>query len=429
MFKNYIQKKLENYVKAYFLKHPEVKLVAVTGSVGKTCTKIAIATVLSEHFRVRLQEGNHNTNMSAPLAILGIDYPNNIRSIGAWLAVFNAAKKRINQPTDVDIIVQELGSDRIGQVTHYSTYLNPDISVITAVSLEHMEFFKTIDAVAKEELEVANFSKLVIINRDDIDGQYAKYLTNPNVSTYGTNASAEYHFINQDYSIETGYSGEFFAPEFANPISVKINVLGEQSLRPAIAAGAVAVKFGMTAAEISSGFAKIYPVPGRMNKLRGILNATIIDDSYNSSPLAAESSMRVLYQIDAPQRIAVLGSMNELGEMSASEHEKIGQLCNSNELAWVITVGEQAERYLAPAAKSRGCQVKSFNNAILAGAFVRSILETGAVILFKGSEGNIYLEEAIKEVLQSPDDESKLVRQSTNWLSIKTKFFDKVGNK
>ena len=116
MFKSYIQKKLEKYVKRYFEKHPEVKLVAVAGSVGKTSTKMAIATVLARSLRVRMEDTNHNTHMSAPLSILGIEYPSNVHSPLEWLRVFRAAHKRIKQPTDVDVIVQELGSDRPGEI-------------------------------------------------------------------------------------------------------------------------------------------------------------------------------------------------------------------------------------------------------------------------------------------------------------------------
>ena len=426
MFKMFIQKKLELYVKTYLNKHPDIKLVAVTGSVGKTSTKVAIATVLTERFRVRLQEGNHNTGMSAPLAILGIDYPDDIRKVSNWLAVFRAAKDRIKQPTDVDVIVQELGSDRIGQVPHFGTYLHPDISVITAISPEHMEYFKTLDAVAREELSIASFSKLVLINRDDIDGEFAKYLINPNVNTYGTTAAAEYHYVSENYSIENGHDGNFIAPEWSDPVFATIRVLGDHTLRPAVAAGAVAVKLGMSATEVANGLSKVQSIPGRMNVLRGVDRSIIIDDTYNSSPLAAESSIRVLYQLSVPQRVAVLGSMNELGDMSASEHERIGKMCDPNQLAWVVTVGDEAEKFLAPAAKSRGCQVKSFNSAILAGAFARGVLEEGAAILFKGSEGGIYLEEAVKEVLHSEEDESKLVRQSSEWLQRKSDFFSKL---
>lgn len=426
MFKTFIQKKLESYVKLYFKKHPEVKLVVVTGSVGKTSTKIAIATVLSERFKVRLQEGNHNAEVSTPLAILGIDYPENIKSITTWLGVFRAAKIRIKQPADVDVIVQELGSDRIGQVPHFGTYIHPDIGVVTAVSPEHMEFFKTVDNVAREELSVANFSDQALINRDDIDGKYAKYIINPKIDTYGTNASAEYHFISENYSLESGHKGDFIAPKLLSPIKAVIHVLGEYTLRPAVAAAAVAVKLSLNPAEITKGLAKIRPIPGRMNVLRGVNSSIIIDDTYNSSPLAAKSALRTLYQIDAPQRIAVLGSMNELGETSQVEHEKLGKFCNSGELAYVITVGSEAANFLAPAAKTKGCHVKSFENAQLAGEFVKSIMEKGSVILFKGSEGGIYLEEAIKDVLHSTSDESKLVRQSTEWLQRKQNFFSKI---
>ncbi len=426
MFKNVVQKKLEKYVRAYFKKHPEVKLVTVTGSVGKTSTKIAIATVLAQRYRVRLHEGNHNMDISAPLAILGIDYPSDIHSVGAWLSVFAAARQRIHGPTDVDVIIQELGSDHPGEVAHYGTYLLPDIAVISAVSPEHMEFFGTIEAVAQEELTAANFAKLAIINRDDIDGRFADFLTNPNIDTYGTTAAGEYRFEEQDFTLEAGYTGSLIIPDSADPIPVEIHVVGEHSLRAAVAAATVGIKLGLNATEIASGVAAIRPVPGRMNLLHGIDDTLIIDDTYNSSPLAASSALQALYSIQVPQRVAILGSMNELGTVSAVEHEKIGAMCDPGLLSWVITVGEESEKYLAPAARARGCQVKSFQSAIDAGSFARSILESRAAVLLKGSQGGIYLEEAVK-VLCVMSADHQLVRQSPEWLKIKDDFFSKFA--
>jgi UDP-N-acetylmuramoyl-tripeptide--D-alanyl-D-alanine ligase len=427
MFKKFVQKRLELYVKRYFRKHSEVKLVVVTGSVGKTSTKVAIANLLTEKYRVRLHWGEYNDLISSPVAILGLTYPKNIRSPIEWLAVFRAAKQRINKPTDVDIIIQELGSDRIGEVIHFGTYLKPDIAVITAVSAEHMEFFHTIDKVAEEELGVANYSKSAIINKDDIEGKYAKYLNNEYINTYGTSASAEYHYIVENYSSDEGYEGSFFAPEFTKPVKASIDVVGEHNIRPAIAAAAVGVKLGLNEAEIKNGLSKISSINGRMKKLRGVRDTTIIDDSYNSSPLAAQSALRALYQIPASMRVAVLGDMNELGETSAVEHEEIGKMCDPNQLSWVVTVGEQSGKYLAAAARSKGCQVKSFKDALSAGAFVNSVIQPGAVILFKGSQNGIFLEEAVKVVLHSTDDESKLVRQSPEWLEKKRKFFESIS--
>jgi len=426
MFKKYIQKRLEKYVRKYFIKHPEVKLVVVAGSVGKTSTKMAIATVLASRYRVRLHEGNHNTGVSAPLAILGIDYPGNIKSIGAWLSVFRAAKKRIQDKSDVDVIVQELGIDRIGDMAKFGSYLRPDIAVVSAVTPEHMEFFGNIETVAKEELSVANFSKLAIINRDDIEGRFAEFLTNSAIDTYGTTAAAEYRFEIDEFTLQDGYRGHLFAPEIDPSVAAVIHVVGEHSLRPAMAAAAVAVKLGMMPADIATALGDIRAVPGRMNVLRGMLGSTIIDDSYNSSPAAAEAALQTLYSIEAPQRIAILGSMNELGAMSAEAHQMLGTLCDPNLLAWVITIGEEAEKYLAPAAKVRGCQVKSFRSPLEAGAFAHSVLDEDAVVLVKGSQGNIYAEEAIKIFLHDTEDIERLVRQTPEWLATKQAFFDQL---
>lgn len=427
MFKSYIQKRLENYVREYFTKHPEVKLIGVTGSVGKTSTKVAIASVLSEAFRVRLHMGNHNSQISTPLAVLGIDYPKNIRNIFEWLAIFRAAKKRIIDPTDVDVIIQELGSDRIGEVEEFGTYLRPDISVVTAIAAEHMEFFKTIDAVAQEELGVANYSKSALINKDDIEGKWSKYLQNPNINTYGTSGDAEYHFISGGYTAENGFVGLLYAPELHDPMPATINIFGEHMIRPAVAAAAVGLKMGMNTSQLVRGLEKVRALPGRMNKLRGANKTTIVDDTYNSSPLAVKESIRTLYQMNAPQKIVVLGDMNELGATSASEHEELGKMCDPNQLAWVITVGKESEKYLAPAARAKGCQVKSFSDAISAGSFVREVMEPGAVILLKGSEGGIFLEEAVKLLLHSTADESQLVRQSPDWMVRKRNFFSKIS--
>lgn len=425
MFKNLIQKRLENYVKQYFQKHPEVKLVAVAGSVGKTSTKTAIATVLSRNYRVRMLEGNHNTHMSAPLGILGIDYPENVHSIGEWLRVFRACKRRINEPSDVDVIVQELGTDRPGEIAHFGTYLRPTIGVVTAVTPEHMEFFGSIETVAQEELALANFSELAVVNREDIDGRFANFLTNSNVTTYGTTAAAEYRIEVKDFDIAHGYSGYLVITGFAETFPADIRVFGEHSLRPICAAVAVASKVGMNPRDIAEAIEDVSPVAGRMNILRGQEDTVLIDDTYNSSPASASAALQALYSLAAPQRIAILGSMNELGATSQAEHETLGNLCDPSLLAWVVTIGEEAEKYLAPAARARGCQVRSFRSAIEAGGFVRGVIEPKSVILAKGSQGDIYAEEALKILLHETTEDHELVRQSPAWRKAKDEFFSK----
>ncbi len=422
MFKKLVQKHLEKLTRKYFRRH-HPKLIVVVGGAGKTTTKTAIATVLSTKYRVQLEESNINDQFAVPLAILGIKYPENIHSIGTWLKVFKAMRIRIKSPTGVDVIIQELGTDHPGEIPHFATYLKPDIAVVTSVVPEHMEFFKTMDAVAQEELSVAGFSNLTVINRDDVPQEFAKYADTTNITTYGLTAESEYHFDTIAGAPLDGYTGNFISPEF-DPMQVSIRLVGEHNLKAGVAAGLIGAKMGMNALEISTGLAQITPVSGRMRILPGYRGTTLIDDTYNSSPAAAVEALRTLYQIDAPQHIAILGSMNELGGMSAKAHTEVGEMCDPGLLDWVVTIGADAARYLAPAARARGCQVESFVSPLDAGAFVNKVMQPGAIILAKGSQNGVFAEESVKMLLAHIDDEKKLVRQSPKWVATKNAQFE-----
>jgi UDP-N-acetylmuramoyl-tripeptide--D-alanyl-D-alanine ligase len=189
----------------------------------------------------------------------------------------------------------------------------------------------------------------------------------------------------------------------------------------AVAAG---IKLGLTPADIVAGIALVRPVPGRMNMLRGMNGTVIIDDTYNSSPAAVSAALQTLYSYsDAPQRIAILGDMRELGDSSKFEHEKLGMLCDPGLLDWVVLVGPDCEAYTAPTARARGCQVHIARNALEAGEFVRSVTSEGAIILAKGSQNTIFLEEAVK-ILCDLSEHTQLVRQSSEWLKTKSTYFE-----
>lgn len=428
MFKRFVTKKLQKYVRKYFTLHPEVKLVAVVGSVGKTSTKRALAHLLSQRYRVRMHEGNHNTELSVPMAILGIAMPPNLRSIRQWMLVFSAARRRIKQPTDVDVIVQELGTDHPGDIAAFGTYLVPDIALVTAITPEHMEFFGSIEAVAQEEMSITNYSRFTLINRDDVEGRFANFANNPNFSTYGTTGAAEYRYEQQGFTVDTGYNGNVIAVG-QEPFAATVKVVGEHSLRPVMGAVAASMVLGLQPAEVAAGLATIEPVPGRMNLLHGIDDTLIIDDTYNSSPAAAAAAIQTLYSLDmVPQRILVLGDMRELGAHSQAEHEKLGAMCDPNMLSWVVLVGPDCEKYLAPLARQRGCQVHVAPDAIRAGMFVRSVTEEGAAILVKGSQNNIYLEECVK-ILCNISEDVELVRQGAEWTKVKDALFSRYADK
>ena len=422
MLKGMIQKRLEKKVQQYFAAHPEVKLVAVTGTAGKLTTMTTIATVLSGSYRVRMQEKSRATPLEVALDVLGIEQPPS-SGLGAWWQVLRAAKQRIKQPTDVDVVLVGIESTAPGQMAQYSAFLRPSVGVVTAVAPEQLGEFGSLERVAEERLALANFSELALINRDDVDGRFASFLTNGSLDTYGTTSAAEYRFETSDVTPEDGYRGTMFAPELPQGVAAHLQVVGEHSLRPVMAAFAVAVKLGMTTENIVAGVQSIRPVPGRMNMLRGLEDSLLIDDTHSSDPASAEAALQTLYSFQAPQRLACLGDMAGLGDASAAEHQALGNLCDPNLLAWVITVGEQAEKYLAPQARARGCQVKSFRTALEAGAFAHKVMERGAIVLAKGSGEGIYLEEALKIVLHDTHEDHELVRQSPEWMAKKAPLF------
>lgn len=421
MFKKILLPLLERKVKKYFKKHKPI-LVVVVGSVGKTSTRRAIATVLAEKLRVRTHDENYNMEVSVPPSLLGVEYPEDPHSINAWFQVLRAMSLRIRQPKDVDVIVQELGTDKPGDVPYFGKYLSPDIAVVTAVSDEHMEHFNSLDDVAREELSVATYAKLTIVNDDDVDTKYAGYADTHSIDTYGLNPHAEYRFIVQPASPLDGRMGQLIAPEWGS-LPVNAQLIGDHALKAVAAAACVATKLGLGPDEIAVGVSKIRPTKGRMNILRGLDGTTIIDDTYNSSPLAAKAALQTLYSIDTPQRIAILGSMNEFGAASPAAHRAVGDFCDPAKLEWVVTIGDEAQKYLATAAASKGCQVRSFKTPYQAGGFVHSVMRSGAVILAKGSQNGVFAEEAVKELLHSTEDEEQLVRQSEYWHKVKEQAF------
>jgi UDP-N-acetylmuramoyl-tripeptide--D-alanyl-D-alanine ligase len=424
-FKQYILNRLERRVQQFFTHNPQTKLIAVVGSVGKTSTKFAIANVLSQKYRVLAQEGNHNAEVSVPLAILGIEFPDELFSFRQWLAVLRMAKQRTKPGSlPCEVIVIELGTDMPGQIARFGSYLKPDITVISAITAEHMEFFGTLENVAKEELSVGHFSKAVLVNRDDVSEQFASMLEATDIDTYGMSGIAEFHFLVEGMSAKGHMKGTMVTPQFGEQ-AMQLQVVGEQSVKPIVAAVAVGVRLGLTVEQLKRGAEAVVPVKGRMQPLVGVNGSLLIDDTYNSSPLACIAALQTLYSFPNQQRIAVLGSMNEMGAYSKQAHEEVGSVCDPSLLEWVVTIGDDAGNYLAKTAHGRGCPVKSFKSPIEAGAFVHSVLQPGAVVLLKGSQNGVYAEEATKTLLENSQDEEKLVRQSLSWMEKKNQFLSK----
>jgi UDP-N-acetylmuramoyl-tripeptide--D-alanyl-D-alanine ligase len=398
-------------------KKNDFKVIAVAGSVGKTSTKLAIAKTLGASHKVLYQDGNYNDRLTVPLIFFGQTEPG-IYDIFAWRKILRENKRQLKQKYPYDIVVVELGTDGPGQLQDFA-YLNPDITVITAIADEHMEQFKTLDAVAAEELVPLGFSKQSLFNVSDIP---ADYLPSANYHSYGLYIDADYAVSERLARSLQGQKLTFKLPGDKS-LAAEVSTLGDQGSKIALAAVAVADMLGLSTAAIKKSLSAIAPVAGRMQILAGKKGSLIIDDTYNASPVAVEAALDVLYMTEAKRRIAILGSMNELGEDSATLHTEIGGYCNPKKLDLVVTIGHEANEYLAPAAKNQGCDTKTFDSPYEAGRYVAGQLGQGSVILAKGSQNGVFAEEAIKQLLANQSQARKLVRQSPDWLSVKKRQF------
>jgi len=410
---------LEAQVKRLRKRHA-FTVIAVAGSIGKTSTKVAIAETLGASRSVRYQKGNYNDRVTVPLVLFGHNLPA-LFNIVAWVKIFLANNTIISQPYPYDYVIVELGTDRPGQMAAFD-YLQPDITVVTAVVPEHMAYFGTLNAVAAEEFSVFNYSKKVLVNTDDTP---VEYLKNKRFLSYSLNKNADYYAQSwQQIELKNGDMTIALPRGATLPASLKI--VGKQGAKITLAAAATAHVAGLTNKEIVGGLANITPFAGRMQILEGICNSIIIDDTYNASPPAVEAALDVLYAVKAPQRIAILGRMNQMGDYSPKAHREVGAYCDAKKLDLVVTIGDDAEAYLAPAAQKAGCTVKSFSSPRAAGNFVASQLKKGGVVLAEGSQDGVYAEEALKPLLKNRGDVNKLVRQSARWMATKRRQFPEL---
>jgi UDP-N-acetylmuramoyl-tripeptide--D-alanyl-D-alanine ligase len=426
MIKWYVKRKLESYVKKFFKLHPKTKLIAVVGSVGKTTTKHSIVTVLDNHFRLQGDVADFNEQVAVPCGILGVKYPEpqDLHRISSWLKVFKACKFQ-SKNLQADVIVQELGTDHPGEIPHFAKYLKPDLTVVTAITPEHMEFFKTLEAVGREEFALAPVSKKLLINIDDTPVEYLKLVDPSKVLLYGFDQHADYSFKLKSGTPLKHYNGTFTSKKHGHLDVENFQLVGEQNIRAGIAAFAVATELGLDPLKIAAGLVNLRPVPGRMNILRGNQNSVILDDTYNSSPAAAIAALRTLYETISDQRIAVFGGMNELGEYAEQGHKDVAAFFDGQYLSALVTMGDMANKYFAPIARAKGITVVETKTPIEAGAAANKLLdpEKNPVVLFKGSQGGIYMEEAVK-IIAFETEEAKLVRQSDDWRAKKEYLYE-----
>jgi UDP-N-acetylmuramoyl-tripeptide--D-alanyl-D-alanine ligase len=422
--KNAVKKILKILARAILKKYrPEI--VGVTGSVGKTSTRDAIFTVLSYKFSVRRNVKNYNNEIGLPLTIIGAGSGG--RSVWSWVGVFAKALVLLiwKDRRYPEILVLEMAVDRIGDMKYLTDLAPCRLGVVTNVGPVHLEFFKTLERIAKEKaIMVSHLDKngWAILNNDNIYTSAMQEESKARVLTYGCESEADFKAseINISQNSQDEVSGLNFKLTYQGstvPVFLP-NILGEHLIYAALAAVAVGTIYEMNLLEISQALRMFKAPTGRMSLLSGIKNTFIIDDTYNAGPDSMVAALKVLGKINAEgKKFAVLGDMLELGDYTEEAHRKVGVVLAQNKIDILITVGERA-RTIAAEVERQGMDsdnVFTFSDTDRAGRFLQERIESGDFILVKGSQG-MRLEKIVKEIMAEPlKAKELLVRQDKPW--------------
>jgi UDP-N-acetylmuramoyl-tripeptide--D-alanyl-D-alanine ligase len=414
----FISRLLDHYVHQVQKKHQPV-IIAVTGTIGKTSAKVAIAQLLATRNSVYVECNNYNSDRMIRLNFFGLASPDRSRRLTHWVPILLEVRRRAkNFP--YDIVVLEMAESRHASLKKFIAKLRPDIAVVTGVTPVHLAYFKTLDKVVTAVWSLASLCKTVIYNADFSELSALSGADPKN--SYGLKEGAT-----RAVNMRKGEAGKLsvVVATSGKKIEAQTQLIGTQSVYALAAAVAVAHKLGWKQSAIKSALAAITPVPGRLQALKGIHDTLLLDDSFNASPVSMRAAVDTLATYSG-KKIAVLGSMNELADDTQAAHEEIGRYV-VGKVDYLITIGSIAKKHLASAALEAGMdedRVISFNRANQAGAVLREFARPNATFLFKGSQGAIYIEEAIKFVLENPHDpQVELVRQDRAWKRRKKGYF------
>lgn len=352
----------------YYRKSLDIKVVGITGSVGKTSTKEMIASVLSEKYKVLKTEGNYNNEIGLPLTIFKIR-------------------------AEHEVAVLEMGISEFGEMHRLATMANPDICVITNIGLCHLENLKTRDGILKAKTEsFAHLKKdgIAILNGDDDKLSTIRQVGDKEPVFYGMEEKMEYREDAKKSVYATGVENlglygmqaRIHTPEGER--DVRIPIPGEHNVYNALAATAVGLSLGLSLDQISSGILKAKTIGGRTNLLN-TGSMTVIDDCYNANPVSMKASLDVLATAEG-RKIAVLGDMGELGENEKKLHYEVGEYLAKKEIDVLFCAGELSEEIAKAAQKeSKTCEVYYFKTRDALLEQLLPFLKKGDTVLVKAS--------------------------------------------
>jgi UDP-N-acetylmuramoyl-tripeptide--D-alanyl-D-alanine ligase len=363
-----LQELAREYCDAWREAKPGRRVAAVTGSAGKTTTKEILAALLAARFRVLKSEGNLNNEYGLPLTLFRLG-------------------------DDHDVAVVEVGMSRRGELARLAEIARPEVGVVTNVAPVHLEFFSSVDeiALAKRELieGLGGTDPVAVLNADD--ARVSKFAEGfrGRVHSFGISEQAEFRAENIEGRGIEGSAFDFESPQ--ELARLRLPLVGEHNVLNALAALAAASEWGVGAAEAKEVLPKLRPGSMRGEILRFAAGFTLINDCYNSNPLALERMIDLLAATPGyHRRVLVAGAWREIGPTSAELHRKAGKYAaEKSAIDWILGVEGDARELVQGAIEAGhpADQTRFFDSSEAAADFLRDFAKPGDLLLVKGSRG------------------------------------------
>src|SRR5881392_1964600 len=336
-----------------------LKVVAITGSNGKTSTKDFAAAVLARRFRVTKTEGNFNNHVGLPRTIL-------------------------EATSQDEIAVWEIGMNHPGEVAMLAKLAAPDTAIITNIGVAHIEFMASREAIAVEKGALAQaigVEGTVILNADDLFSEGIAARTSAKIIFAGITQGT----VRASEITQSANGTHFTILEGAHRCRAQLPVPGMHMVQNALLAVAAGRVFGLSLEDCAAGLAAAPLTKARL-QIKEIGGIQFIDDSYNANPDSMKAALRTLVELDTEgKRIAVLGEMRELGEESARDHREVGETAATLGVDHLITIGEVAE-FIAQGARTAGLdKITSARSTREAAELLGDLAGPGDLVLIKGS--------------------------------------------
>lgn len=343
----------------YYRSRLKIKVVGITGSTGKTSTKDLVAAALSSKYKVFKTKGNFNNEIGLPLMIFNIT-------------------------NEYDIAVLEMGMSNFGEIHNLADVARPDIAIITNIGVSHLEYLKTRENILKAKLEITDFfnkTNTLIINNDN---DLLKTINSNiyDVMRVGIEESNN-DFLTLNYKLYDDAVNFTLHEKYGNKdFEFNINIIGKHNISNSLLAIACGRMLGLSYEELQEGFRNIEFTSMRLDIIKGS-KFTLIDDSYNASPDSMKAAIDVLASIEGKRKVAILGTMKELGEDAFRLHKEIGEYAKLKNIDLLLCVGEFEDAYRV-GFKIQEKIIKFINNEEVINYLEKNVLQ-GDCILIKAS--------------------------------------------